>query len=62
MYGKAEATVGDDPECEAAGTRRGTQRGEATDHGNTGLQDHGNCRQPNRALKLEHLKPEAKPV
>jgi hypothetical protein len=43
-------------------TAEGTQWGEDTDHGNTGLQDHGNCRQPNRALKLEHLKPEAKPV
>ena len=32
----------------------GTQRGEATDHGNTGLQDHGTCRQPNRELKLEY--------
>ena len=24
--GKAEATAGDDPKCEAVGTRRGTQR------------------------------------
>ena len=62
MCGKAEATAGDDPKCEVVGTRRGTQRGEATDRGNTGQQDPGTFRQPNRELKLEHLKPEAKPV
>ena len=60
MCGKAEATAGDDPEREAVGTRRGTQRGEATR--GTRTTDHGTCRQPNRELKLEHLKPEAKPV
>ena len=36
MCGKAEATAGDDPESEAVGT----QRGESTDHGNTGTQEH----------------------
>ena len=38
MCEKAEATADDDPECEAVGTRQ-SQRGEATDYGNTGLQD-----------------------
>jgi hypothetical protein len=38
MCGKAEAAAGDDPECEAVGTCRGPQQGEATDHANTGLQ------------------------
>ena len=62
MCGKAEATAGDDPKCEAVGTRRGIQRGEATDRGNTEQQDHGTFRHPNRELNLEFLKPEARPV
>ncbi len=62
MCGTAEATAGNDPEREAVGTCRGTQRGEAAPHGNTALQDHGACQQPNGELKLAHLKPEAKHV
>jgi hypothetical protein len=55
MCAKAEAPAGVDSECEAVGTRRGPQRGEATERGNTGLQDHGTCRQPNREPKLKRF-------
>ena len=37
MCGKAEATAGDDPECEAVGTRRGTlPKPQTTGHWTTG--------------------------